>query len=169
MLSSSTQAALDNPYGHSKKAGEDLLFAYGRETGAGTLIYRGLYLSKNWRTSCEVHLARKEGGGRRMSKKEIVLYYTWAGHTRAMAEIIAAQTGADRKEILPKAPYSADYNTVVKQAKKEIRGQIAKAGREQGDFAQKPPDIQGGFWVEAYASLSLGDGLRSTATGVCSS
>ena len=40
MLSSSTQAALDNPYGHSKKAGEDLLFAYGRETGAGTLIYR---------------------------------------------------------------------------------------------------------------------------------
>lgn len=56
-----------------------------------------------------------------MSKKEIVLYYTWAGHTRAMAEIIAAQTGADRKEILPKAPYSADYNTVVKQAKKEIR------------------------------------------------
>ena len=40
MLSSSTQAALDNPYGHSKKAGEDLLFAYGRETGARTLVYR---------------------------------------------------------------------------------------------------------------------------------
>ena len=31
MLSSSTQAALDNPYGHSKKAGEDLLFAYGSQ------------------------------------------------------------------------------------------------------------------------------------------
>lgn len=40
MLASSTQAALDNPYGHSKKAGEDLLFAYGRETGAKPLVYR---------------------------------------------------------------------------------------------------------------------------------
>lgn len=40
MLSSSTQAALENPYGVSKKAGEDLLFAYGRETGAKVYIYR---------------------------------------------------------------------------------------------------------------------------------
>jgi UDP-2-acetamido-2,6-beta-L-arabino-hexul-4-ose reductase len=40
MLSSSIQAELDNPYGVSKKAGEDLLFAYGRETGAAVLIYR---------------------------------------------------------------------------------------------------------------------------------
>ena len=40
MLSSSIQAELDNPYGRSKKAGEDLLFRYSRETGAKTLIYR---------------------------------------------------------------------------------------------------------------------------------
>jgi UDP-2-acetamido-2,6-beta-L-arabino-hexul-4-ose reductase len=40
MLSSSIQAELDNPYGTSKKAGEDLLFEYGRETGAEVLIYR---------------------------------------------------------------------------------------------------------------------------------
>jgi len=40
MISSSTQAELDNPYGMSKKAGEDLLFDYGRETGARVLIYR---------------------------------------------------------------------------------------------------------------------------------
>lgn len=40
MLASSIQAELDNPYGVSKKAGEDLLFAYGRETGAAVLIYR---------------------------------------------------------------------------------------------------------------------------------
>jgi len=40
MLSSSIQAELDNPYGASKKAGEDLLFEYGRETGAAVLIYR---------------------------------------------------------------------------------------------------------------------------------
>lgn len=40
MLSSSTQAELDNPYGISKRAGEELLFAYGRETGARILAYR---------------------------------------------------------------------------------------------------------------------------------
>lgn len=40
MLSSSIQAVLDNPYGKSKKAGEDLVFAYGKDTGARVLVYR---------------------------------------------------------------------------------------------------------------------------------
>lgn len=40
MLSSSIQAELPNPYGISKKAGEDLFFEYGRETGAKILVYR---------------------------------------------------------------------------------------------------------------------------------
>ncbi len=40
MISSSIQAELDNPYGKSKKAGEDLLFDYSKETGAKVLVYR---------------------------------------------------------------------------------------------------------------------------------
>ncbi|MBS4061414.1 MAG: capsular polysaccharide biosynthesis protein CapF [Bacteroidetes bacterium] len=40
MLSSSIQAERDNPYGHSKQAGEVLLFEYGRETSAEVFIYR---------------------------------------------------------------------------------------------------------------------------------
>lgn len=40
MLSSSIQAELDNPYGKSKKAGEDLFFEYGKRTGAKVLVYR---------------------------------------------------------------------------------------------------------------------------------
>ena len=40
MISSSTQAALDNPYGESKRAGENLLFEYAKETGAKVLVYR---------------------------------------------------------------------------------------------------------------------------------
>lgn len=40
MDSSSIQAALENPYGRSKKAGEDMLFAYGKEAGAEIYIYR---------------------------------------------------------------------------------------------------------------------------------
>lgn len=40
MISSSIQAELDNPYGESKKAGENLLFDYSIETEAKVLIYR---------------------------------------------------------------------------------------------------------------------------------
>lgn len=40
LITSSVQAALDNPYGQSKKAGEDLLFSYSEETGAPVLVYR---------------------------------------------------------------------------------------------------------------------------------
>ena len=40
MISSSTQAALDNPYGESKRAGEELMFGYARGTGAKVLVYR---------------------------------------------------------------------------------------------------------------------------------
>ena len=40
MVSSSIQAALDNPYGESKRAGEELVFGYAKETGARVLVYR---------------------------------------------------------------------------------------------------------------------------------
>lgn len=40
MISSSTQAALDNPYGESKRAGENLLFEYAKEAGVKVLVYR---------------------------------------------------------------------------------------------------------------------------------
>ncbi|WYD80647.1 MAG: NAD-dependent epimerase/dehydratase family protein [Candidatus Electrothrix gigas] len=40
ILSSSTQAAQDNPYGKSKKAAEDVVLEYNRSTGAQVAIYR---------------------------------------------------------------------------------------------------------------------------------
>ncbi len=40
LITSSIQAALDNPYGKSKKAAEDYMFAYARETGAKVCVYR---------------------------------------------------------------------------------------------------------------------------------
>lgn len=48
VLTSSIQAALDNPYGKSKKAGEEALFAYGKETGANVYIYRLANLFGKW-------------------------------------------------------------------------------------------------------------------------
>ncbi len=40
LITSSTQAVLDNPYGKSKKAGEDLLFDYSRETQTPVYVYQ---------------------------------------------------------------------------------------------------------------------------------
>lgn len=40
LLSSSTQAALGNPYGVSKKSAEDAVFDYGRECGTKVYVYR---------------------------------------------------------------------------------------------------------------------------------
>ena len=53
MLSSSIQATLigryaSGEYGKSKKAGEDLFFAYGEETGAKVLVYRFPNLFGKW-------------------------------------------------------------------------------------------------------------------------
>lgn len=48
MISSSIQAALSNAYGKSKKAGEDLIFQYGRETGATVCVYRFSNVFGKW-------------------------------------------------------------------------------------------------------------------------
>ncbi len=52
MISSSIQATCigryDSEYGRSKKAGEELIFAYGQETGAKVLVYRFPNLFGKW-------------------------------------------------------------------------------------------------------------------------
>ncbi|WP_243303392.1 NAD-dependent epimerase/dehydratase family protein [Geothrix oryzisoli] len=48
LLSSSTQAALENPYGLSKRAAENLVFAYGRDCGAEVFVYRFPNLFGKW-------------------------------------------------------------------------------------------------------------------------
>ena len=40
LITSSIQATLDNPYGQSKKAGEDLMFDYSRKMGVPVYVYR---------------------------------------------------------------------------------------------------------------------------------
>jgi len=48
MMSSSIQAEVDNPYGNSKKAGEDLIFSYNKETGARVFVYRFPNIFGKW-------------------------------------------------------------------------------------------------------------------------
>ena len=48
MISSSIQAELDNEYGKSKKAGEDLIFNYGKENDVKVFVYRFPNLFGKW-------------------------------------------------------------------------------------------------------------------------
>lgn len=48
VITSSIQAIKDNPYGASKKAAEDLIFTYGKETGVKVLVYRLPNLFGKW-------------------------------------------------------------------------------------------------------------------------
>lgn len=48
LITSSIQAERDNPYGNSKRAGEELLFNYSRDTGSKALVYRLPNLFGKW-------------------------------------------------------------------------------------------------------------------------
>lgn len=54
-------------------------------------------------------------------KNSVVVFYTWSGRTKAMADIIARHTGARLVQLQPETPYSQDYDKVLTQAKEEIR------------------------------------------------
>ncbi|MCE9186754.1 NAD-dependent epimerase/dehydratase family protein [Bacteroides fragilis] len=56
MISSSSLAALDNPYGRSKKASEELLFLYSQEIGAKVLVYRFPNLFGKWSDLTDVDI-----------------------------------------------------------------------------------------------------------------
>ncbi|MCH4156113.1 MAG: NAD(P)H-dependent oxidoreductase [Muribaculaceae bacterium] len=61
------------------------------------------------------------------AKKILVVYYSWSGNTRTMANQIHAVVGGDIAQIIPAKAYSNDYNTVVAQAKKEIKSNVHPA------------------------------------------
>ena len=56
-------------------------------------------------------------------KKALVVYFSWSGNTRSIANEIQAQTGADIFELVSTTPYSSDYNTVLNEAKTEQSNQ----------------------------------------------
>ena len=55
-----------------------------------------------------------------MSKKSLVLFYSWSGNTRRIARNIAEKTGADLRELQPETDYPQNYDEVLSQARKEI-------------------------------------------------
>ena len=59
--------------------------------------------------------------------KSLVVYYSYSGITRNLAEDIALITDADIRELIPEKPYSFNYNSASKEALNEIeRGYCPK-------------------------------------------
>jgi flavodoxin len=56
-----------------------------------------------------------------MNQKILIVYYSWSGKTRKIAEIIHKYVDGTLIEIIPEKPYPKSYNDTVQQAKKEIR------------------------------------------------
>jgi flavodoxin len=51
----------------------------------------------------------------------LIVYYSWSGNTRRVAEEIQSQTDADIFELVPEKPYTDNYNTLLDIAQKEQR------------------------------------------------
>ncbi|MDD6209942.1 MAG: flavodoxin [Bacteroidales bacterium] len=60
--------------------------------------------------------AHAQNGG----KKVLVVYYSYSGNTRTVAEQIKKGTGGDIFEIQPVEAYPAEYKAVVDRAKREV-------------------------------------------------
>lgn len=56
--------------------------------------------------------------------KSLVVYFSWSGNTRSVAESIASRTNSDVFEIVPAEPYSDDYNAVVDLAQEEQKNNV---------------------------------------------
>jgi flavodoxin len=53
------------------------------------------------------------------SRKNLVIYFSWSGNTRAIASQIHNKVGGDIVEIELVTPYSRDYNTCLDEAKRD--------------------------------------------------
>ena len=55
--------------------------------------------------------------------KLLIVYYSYSGITRRLAEDIALITDGELRELKPQKPYSFSYNTAVKEARHEIENE----------------------------------------------
>ena len=52
-------------------------------------------------------------------KKSLVLYFSESGTTKAVAEELQKQLGADIESILPEEPYSGNFQATMQRVQKE--------------------------------------------------
>lgn len=85
--------------------------------------------------------------------KSIVIYYSYGGNTRKVAEMIQKVLGADMAEIETVVPYTGSYNDVVDQGHREVdRGFMPEIRQLEVDLSQYDTVILGTpVWWYTYA------------------
>ena len=68
--------------------------------------------------------------------KDLVVFYSWGGNTKVVAEYIGQKTGAELLELKVKVPYPRDYRACVNQAGKEGKAY-------EPELAVSVPDLRG--------------------------
>lgn len=150
IMSSSIQAELENGYGKSKRAGEELLQSYGRRTGAKIYIYRYPNLFGKWcrpnynsvvATFCH-NIARGEEITISDRAKELTLEYI-DDVVDGIIETLAGQTETDKEGFAP-----------VKKTYKATLGKIADLLRSFKHSREdlSVPDMADGFTRALYAT-----------------
>ena len=113
---------------------KNLRSAY-RAAGQSGFTYSnlGVRLVRNAEPMEGVLTAQENTADSKRIGRMLIVYYSWSGNTRGIANEIREQTGADIYEITLVHPYSTDYNTVLmeaqedqhKQARPEIKDPLA--------------------------------------------
>ena len=65
--------------------------------------------------------------GNAEKSKTLIVFYSWSGNTRGVAQEIKKQTGFDMVELKLVKPYSDDYNTVLNEAQRDQHKQARPA------------------------------------------
>ncbi|WP_371371155.1 flavodoxin [Sporomusa aerivorans] len=76
--------------------------------------------SKTPQQTAAVPLTESKNGPSIPKQKALVVYFSYTGNTRILAEQIRQNVDGDIFELQPATPYSTDYDTVVKQGKQEV-------------------------------------------------
>ena len=78
------------------------------------------------------------------SLKALIVFFSYSGTTKGLAEDIALLTDGDLRELVPAKPYSFSYNTAVKEVREDIEKGVC------------PPLLHGGESVEGYDVVFVG-------------
>lgn len=78
------------------------------------------------------------------NNKKLIVYYSYTGHTKMIAEDIQKRLGCDILEIKPVTPYSTNYQTVVDE-------------EQNNESSNKAPEIQEiDKDIEKYSEIIIG-------------
>lgn len=120
-------------------------------------------------------LARTIPGGLQ-GKKALVVYYSWSGHTKAVAEQIHQEVGGDIIELQPEKTYPTDYRECVDIAKQELEANARPAVATKVDNMDQYDVIFVGYpiwWGKApmfvYTFLEQGNFQGKTIVPFCTS